>query len=49
MSDEEIQFMIMALISHADYDLAKALTPRLAEDPEFAQETMKELIEIAKY
>lgn len=47
MIKTQIKAMIMELISAADYDLGKSLDPKLAEDPEYAEEQMHRLIEIA--
>jgi hypothetical protein len=48
MTRKNIKAMIMALMEEADYDLAKSLDPEMAEEPEYAKEKLKRLIDIAQ-
>lgn len=48
MTRQQIKKMIMDLLAHVDYDLAKSYDPKTAEEPEYAKEEMEKLIDIAK-
>ena len=48
MDRDQIKDMIIEILTEADYDLAKSLTPELSEDPEAAEEEMDVLIYIAE-
>ena len=48
MTDSQIKAMILDLVQHLDYDLSKQLDPRFAEEPEFAEELMSSLVDIAQ-
>lgn len=47
MNRREVEEMIITMFEHADYDLSKQLDPDLAEEPEFAEDFMQELVDIA--
>lgn len=48
MTDPQIKAMILDLVQHLDYDLSKELNPSLAEEPEFAEDLMSSLVDIAQ-
>lgn len=48
MTKQQIKSMIMELFGEIDYDLAKSLDPKMAEDPEYAEEQMERLIKIVE-
>jgi len=48
MKRQDVADMIYAIIQEADYDLAKQLNEETAEEPEFAEDFMSELVNIAK-
>lgn len=47
MKRKDVEEMIVAIISHADYDLAKQLDPETAEDPDDANDFLAHLVDIA--
>jgi len=47
MEIEDVETMVKDIISAADYDLSKELDPELAEEPEFAEDFLRELVEVA--
>lgn len=47
MKLSDVEDMVRAIIEQADYDLSKQLNPDLAEEPEFAEEFMEELVSVA--
>lgn len=46
MTRSKAKLLIMELLCRADYDLWKSYNPETAEDPEYAEEKMEELIDI---
>ena len=46
MTRETAKQMILNLAMTLDYDVYKSLLPELAEEPEFADDLMEELIDI---
>lgn len=47
MNRKDVENMVYDIIEAADYDLAKKLKEETAEEPEFAQDFMNQLVEIA--
>lgn len=47
MTRNQIKKMIMDVLAVADYDLMKAFLPETAEEPEYAEAEMENLIDIA--
>lgn len=48
MKESAIRTMLRDLVNELDYDLAKSLDPKLAEDPEMAKEEMAKLEKIVR-
>lgn len=48
MTNEQIEDMIRAIVSAADYDIGKTLDPELAEEPDEVPARMAELVAIAR-
>lgn len=48
MTRKQIKAMIMALLGRVDYDIMKSYDPKTAEEPDYAEESMGELIEIVE-
>jgi len=48
LSEKAIRDMILSLVNELDYDLAKTLDPKCAEDPDESRQTMLRLIAIVR-
>lgn len=48
MTRDQIKKMVLDIISEADYDLGKSFDPKLAEEPEYAEEALDRLIDMAE-
>jgi len=48
MNREKIKEMILDILGQADYDLMKSFLPETAEEPEYAEEQLEKLINIAQ-
>jgi len=48
VTNVDIRKMVMAILTEADYDLAKSYDPKLSEDPEHSEASMDRLIAIAR-
>ena len=48
MNREQIKAMVLGVITSYDYDAYKSLVPELAEEPEFAEQALDEMIDIAE-
>ena len=48
MSDEQIVSMLRDLLEEIDHDTAKNYDPETAEEPEYAEDAMADLVSIVK-
>lgn len=48
LTDEQIRSMLKDVIGEVDYDIAKSYNPRLSEDPESAELSMRRLVQIVR-
>ena len=48
MKEDQIKLMILDLIGRIDYDIAKEYDPELAEEPEYVEEKLNNLVKIVK-
>ncbi len=46
MSEQQIRRMLLAIIDEIDHDAYKFYVPETSEDPEAAEESMQDLIQI---
>lgn len=48
MTRRQVREMVLAIIGAADYDVVKSFDPELSEDPEYAEERLEKIVDIAR-
>lgn len=48
MNRKDIKKFLMIILGRVDYDIAKSYDPKTAEEPEYANSQMEELIDVAE-